>query len=214
MKTLEDLSKRYYEIISTDLAGLNLTAIRDYDEFYNKQILDSVYPLQQSNVFQNSLNCCELVCDVGFGGGFPIVPLAFEKPERNFIGIEARRKKSDAVNLIIEKMGLTNARTIHSRLEDIHFDQKTVLTFKAVGTLEKFLPMISSSAPIEAFFYKALNFFELEGEGVAKIKKDWDIIENREIEVPGTDKRILFGVRSKVPRGTPKGRQMASELVL
>jgi 16S rRNA (guanine527-N7)-methyltransferase len=197
MSTIEEFSKKYFEILNTDLAGLNLTAIRDYDEFFNKQILDSILPFESSEVFQNSLKDCELVCDVGFGGGFPLVPLAHINSSRNFIGIEARKKKSEAVNLIALKLGVDNCETFHIRLEDIHFDIPTVLTFKAVGKVDKFLSMVTSSGPIEAYFYKALNFFDLEDDGLKNIEKDWDIIENREVSVPGTEKRILFGVKSR-----------------
>lgn len=200
-----DFSIRYLHILKTQLAGLNLTNILDPDEFYQKQILDSVLPYQESKLFQEDIAKTKVVVDVGFGGGFPILPLAKLLPNVQFVGVESRRKKAEAVTLIAKELGLNNVKLVHSRLEDFLFDRPATITFKAVGTIGDYLPIINSKTSMKVFFYKGPNFTELEGEMIKKLEKNWKLIENQEIKVPGTQQRFLVSFAGQnVPRGTVK----------
>lgn len=201
-----DFSIRYLNVLKTKLAGLNLTNILDPDEFYQKQILDSINPYLQSELFQREVKKRGVVVDVGFGGGFPILPLAKILPDIKFVGVETRRKKADAVTLIAQELGLTNVKLVHSRLEDFLFDVPATVTFKAVGTVADFLPIIRHThADMSVFFYKGPNFMELEGKTLSKLEKDWKLLENQQIEVPGTQQRYLVSFEAQnVPRGTVK----------
>ncbi len=196
------------------MAGLNLTKILDADEFYNKQILDSILPFQESKLFQDQVAKTGVVVDVGFGGGFPILPLAKLLPKVKFVGVESRRKKAEAVTLIAEKLGLQNVTLVHSRLEDFLFDRPATVTFKAVGTIGDYLPLMNATQNMHTFFYKGPGFQELEGEQVTKLKKSWKLLENQEIKVPGTQQRFLVSFGSNiVPRGTAKSLVKLSEFL-
>jgi 16S rRNA (guanine527-N7)-methyltransferase len=210
-----DFSVRYLDVLKTKLAGLNLTKILDPDEFYHKQILDSINPYLQSEFFKAEVSKKGIVVDVGFGGGFPILPLAKLLPGVKFVGVETRRKKADAVKLIAEELGLTNVTLIHSRIEDFYFDKSAVVTFKAVGTVADFLPHIhANSSDMSVFFYKGPNFMELEGETLKKLSSTWKLAGNEKINVPGTDERFLVSfVSQNVPRGTAKSLVKLSEII-
>ena len=200
-----DFSIRYLNILKTQFAGLNLTKILEADEFYNKQILDSILPYQESKLFQDDVKKTGVVVDVGFGGGFPILPLAKLLPHVQFVGVESRKKKAEAVTVIAQELGLTNVKLVHSRLEDFHFDHPATVTFKAVGTIGDYLPKITGDFPMKVFFYKGPSFVDLEGEQIKKLKKNWRLLENQEIKVPGTQQRFLVSFASiNVPRGTAK----------
>jgi len=209
-----DFSIRYLNVLKTKLAGLNLTTILDPDEFYQKQILDSINPYLQSELFQKEVKKRGVVVDVGFGGGFPILPLAKLLPDIKFVGVESRRKKADAVRLIASELGLTNVTLVHSRLEDFEFDVPATITFKAVGTIENYLPIINHPHNnISVFFYKGPSFMELEGAAIEKLSKQWKFLEMQQIEVPGTDKRFLVSFSSIVPRGTAKNLVKLSDFI-
>lgn len=201
-----DFSIKYLQILKTKLAGLNLTNILDSDEFYHKQILDSINPYLQSGLFQSEIKEKGVLVDVGFGGGFPILPLAKLLPDIAFVGVESKRKKVDAVTMLAEELGLKNVRLIHSRLEDFLFDRKAVVSFKAVGTVGDYLPAIKTTTnDLSVFFYKGPSFVELEGKSLSKLEKNWKFIENQEISVPGTQQRFLVSFKAQnVPRGTSK----------
>lgn len=209
-----DFSIRYLHVLKTKLAGLNLTKILDPDEFYHKQILDSINPYLQSELFKSQVEEKKVVVDVGFGGGFPILPLAKLLPGVKFVGVETRRKKADAVRLIASELGLTNVTLVHSRLEDFLFDRPAAITFKAVGTVVDFLPKINSTHKnLSVFFYKGPNFLELEGKGLERLK-DWKMLENQPISVPETDERYLVSFSlQNVPRGTAKTLVKLSEFL-
>lgn len=196
---MEEFSKKLLDLITGKFSGLNLTRITDPVEFYQKQILDSVLPYEQSEIFQKAISNHKLVIDVGFGGGFPILPLAFLLPEVKFVGIEATRKKVTAVNEMAMDLGLVNVNCIHLRLEELLVDKPAVITFKAVGKVQDYLSIINSTAPIEPFFYKGQNFFDLEPD-FSQVD-GFLLTENRKIDVPGVDGRYLVGYRN-VPRGT------------
>lgn len=209
-----DFAIRYLNILKTDLAGLNLTNILDQDEFYHKQILDSINPYLESQLFQEDVKKTGVIVDVGFGGGFPILPLAKLLPEVKFVGVESKRKKAEAVTLIAQKLGLNNVKLVHSRLEDFLFDRPATVTFKAVGTIGDYLPIIQRQHPMTVFFYKGPNFVELEGPMIKKLEKEWKLLENQEVKVPGTQQRFLVSFCSQnVPRGTAKNLVKLSQFL-
>jgi 16S rRNA (guanine527-N7)-methyltransferase len=199
---MKEFAKKYLDLLTGEFAGINLTRIESPDDFYNKQILDSVMPMTESKVFRNALETTKLVVDVGFGGGFPILPLAFKNPDVKFIGMEARAKKAQVVQSIARTLGLTNATLKHQRLDFVDFDVDTVITFKAVGKVQDFLPMIRTDKTVYVFFYKGPNFYELE-DIEELLEKDWELIEEKTYDVPGTEGRVLLGFKNrKVLRGT------------
>jgi 16S rRNA (guanine527-N7)-methyltransferase len=200
---MKEFSNKYLNILNTSLKGLNLTKILDPDEFYHKQILDSVLPFEQDPSFRKFLDDSKLLVDVGFGGGFPILPLAHLLPDYQFIGIETRNKKVEAVRHLAGELGLKNVKLVHARVEDIIFDRRCLITLKAVGSAEKFLPLINTTHSLMVSFYKGPNFYEQELKSLECLSKDWNIIQPVEINVPGTEKRLIVSFKNKnVPRGT------------
>ncbi len=207
----QEFSRKYFDLLTTEYAGINLTRIVDYDDFVLKQIDDSLAPLDQSDVFVKELDSTGVMIDIGFGGGFPILPMAHRLSDKKFIGVETRKKKVIVVTEIGKKLGLDNFKLVHSRIENIIFDMPTTCTLKAVGKVHDFLEKINSLCEITVFFYKGPGFYELERDQIELAKKNWDIIEEKELSVEGTEKRLLIGFRSKnVPCGTTK---ITNELV-
>lgn len=206
---MKEFAEKYYNLLNGEYKGINLTRITDFDEFYNKQILDSIEPLEQSLFFKSSIQEVGTFIDIGFGGGFPILPLAKLLPEVNFIGIETRNKKVKVVGEIAEKLDLENVSLIHERIENVDVDIPAVCSLKAVGKVGDFLSRINSPYRTTVFFYKGPNFRELEKESLEEALKSWDIVTEQEIIIPGTEKRYLVGFQPKnVPCGTKKGKQL------
>jgi 16S rRNA (guanine527-N7)-methyltransferase len=208
-----EFSEKYFEFLNGPLAGINLTAIKDKEEFYNKQILDSLYPFIKIENLRNLAESKMPFIDIGFGGGFPLVPLAFLYPEKQFIGIESKNKKIKAVSQICEYIGLNNVSFAHERFENIDFDTECLITNKAVTTIENLLGNIEYSAPIQVVFYKGPNLYDLERSGMEKVKGNWDIFIEKEVEVPQTENRFILGYKNRhVPRGTLKNRKKLIKL--
>ena len=73
--------------------------------------------------------------DIGTGGGFPLLALALTHPDIVFTGLDARRKKINAINDMIATLGITNAQGIRSRIED-HHQTYDMVTARAVTHME------------------------------------------------------------------------------
>lgn len=201
-----NFSERYLEIVRRDFAGLNLTRILEPAEFELKQYHDSIEPYLQVESFRRSIEQSKYCVDVGFGGGFPILPLASLLPNVQFIGLEARGKKATAVNAIARSLGLGNVQCFHKRLETILFDRDCTVTFKAVGKIPEFLEMFHVEQKTEVFFYKGPGVFEQENLKSIDEKR-WEQIVQERVLLEGVEARYLLGYRSKkVPRGTNKDK--------
>lgn len=61
----------------------------------------------------------EAALDMGTGGGFPGLPLAIARPDSRFTLVDATGKKVRAVEDIAARLGLTNVRTTHARVEEL-----------------------------------------------------------------------------------------------
>ena len=200
---MKEFARKYFDLLNGEYSGINLTRINEFDDFYNKQILDSVLPLEQSTHFKELVAKNEYLVDVGFGGGFPILPLAYKLAANKFVGIETRGKKVNVVSEIANKLELENVVLFHSRIENIFFDVNCTVTFKAVGKVYDFLSKINPGADLVVYFYKGPGFYELEKEQLKMAREDWEIVCEEELFVPGTEKRILIGFKNKtVLRGT------------
>lgn len=57
------------------------------------------------------------VCDWGTGGGLPLIPLAILFPDVHFVGVDAVRKKTMAVETMARRIGVDNVEAVHVRAE-------------------------------------------------------------------------------------------------
>lgn len=198
---MKNFSQKYLDLLTGEFAGINLTRITSPEEFYNKQILDSVLPETHSDVFNKALEKTGMLVDIGFGGGFPILPLAYKHPDKKFYGFDARAKKVQIVSKIAISLNLTNVKLMHKRFEEVIFDRDVVITFKGVGKVNELLPMIKTNKTAYVFFYKGPNFYELED--IESLLDTWELIEEVSYDVEGTEGRVLLGFKNlKVLRGT------------
>jgi 16S rRNA (guanine527-N7)-methyltransferase len=198
---MKEFSKNYLNLLTNEFAGINLTRIEGPEEFYNKQIMDSVYPEIHSEIFKNALEKTKILVDIGFGGGFPILPLAFRNPDKKFYGFDARAKKAQVVTKIAQSLNLKNVKLFHQRFEEVIFDRDAVITFKAVGKVAELLPLLKTNKTLYVFFYKGPNFYELED--IEPLLDTWELVEEVSYDVEGTEGRLLLGFKNtNVLRGT------------
>ena len=201
---MKEFARKYRSVLIGKLEGLNLTKILSEEDFYYKQVLDSTLPLQHSSLLTQSLQKNGILLDVGFGAGFPLVPLAYSLPEIPCWGIEAKAKKVEAVKQIGETFNLENLHLCHGRLEEFFMDVPLTLTFKAVGKIGDCLKKIRTDKIVQAFFYKGPRFHHLEGlEG---LPKGWTLIEESHFPLPGTEGRIFLGFENTGAMGKKSGK--------
>ena len=183
MNTFTD---KYLELLKNDFSYINLTRIMDVNEFYEKQYLDSVYPFKQFKILDDGFDA---VVDIGFGGGFPSLPLADRYSDIKFFGIDARAKKVKAVNEIAKIMNIKNFKGFHGRVENFYLDLKSLVTFKAVGEIGKCLRMLNLNKGSLVCFYKGPNV-ELD-EDLDASSLDYDLIKFEKYKIGNNDRAFL-----------------------
>lgn len=114
----------------------NLSAIRDPEGVQIKHINDAL----EINKIQHFKPNTSL-CDVGTGGGFPLLPIAMTNPHVQCTGIDSVRKKIDAVNDIATHLKLNNLQALRTRAEH-HKKEYDYVTARAVAYIDKLLPNI------------------------------------------------------------------------
>ena len=213
---IDDFSKKLFNLIHIDFKGLNLTSIDSYEDFYHKQIEDSLLPFSLPE-FKSYLEASELMIDVGFGGGFPLLPLSFSFPGKKFIGFDAREKKVKAVNQMASSLSITNVKAFHGRIEDYLLDRDCLVTFKAVGDIYKYSEMLNlaEDQTVRVLFYKGQNFESLEQESIIKILESTSYSDFKIYDLTlstGEARKVCTFVK-KVPRRTTKSLISLDELV-
>lgn len=116
-----DEIKKYEKLRDIILArneDINVTAIREHEEFMRKNIADSL-----SVCGLPEFESANLVVDLGTGGGFPGLPLAIARPEKKFLLADSVGKKLKVVEEAAKELGLLNVYTLHARAEDMGRDK-------------------------------------------------------------------------------------------
>ncbi len=97
--------------------SLNLSAFKDFDSIWQRNIMDSLLLDQYlPTAFENLI-------DIGTGGGFPLLPLAICHPSQRFFGVDSINKKLVAIENICERMQIENVEVLHARVEQLAFDK-------------------------------------------------------------------------------------------
>lgn len=123
----------YYKRLIAVNEVMNLTAITEEQEVYNKHFLDSLMIVKALD-----LNKEFTLCDVGSGAGFPSIPLSIVSSNAKVTIIDALNKRIKFLNDLILELGLKNVIALHERAEDyakIKREFFDVTTARAVARL-------------------------------------------------------------------------------
>lgn len=114
IKTTEIIEKKLEKFYELHLnCQINLTAIKEREEFYLKHYYDSIYYFQQSE------SPCGSLADIGSGGGFPGIVLGIFYPDLKVTLIESIGKKCIFLEQAAKKLELKNIEVLNTRVENI-----------------------------------------------------------------------------------------------
>lgn len=188
---------------------VNLTSIKDPQEFVEKHLLDSLLALPYIKKSEQK------IIDIGTGGGFPGVPLAIALPDNQFILLDSTAKKLSMVEHAIKELGIKNVTCVHARAEDAsHFpayrDKYDYVVSRAVAPLpilaELCLPFLKPDGVFLAF--KGRQYEDEVEDSLDIVKKlNGKISEIKEFKlIPSQSLRVIIEMKKtdKTPANYPR----------
>jgi len=132
--------QQYTKILLAWNDKVNLTAIRDPLEILYRHFCESMY-----GVVALPVEKCRLA-DVGSGAGFPGLPLKILRPDLEVFLVESNVKKATFMAEVIRELGLTDARVLVSRFEELAEEVAPldVVCSRALGDFARFLAWAGS----------------------------------------------------------------------
>ncbi len=120
----------YAQLLQEWNQKMNLTAITDVADIYEKHFLDSILPSFDTLITGK-------LCDVGAGAGFPSIPLKIVYPQLSVTIVEPLGKRISFLTALTRELGLS-VELINERAEDHASDRREYYDFvtaRAVANL-------------------------------------------------------------------------------
>lgn len=142
----KDQFKMYYELLIEWNNKMNLTAITEENQVYQKHFMDSLCFSKATNLTNQSL------LDIGSGAGFPSIPLKLMFPEIKVTIIDALKKRITFLEELTKQLGI-DVELIHGRAEEYKrkhcFD---LVTARAVSNLQMLSELCIPFVKIDGYF--------------------------------------------------------------
>lgn len=144
-KKQEEQFECYAKLLVEWNEKMNLTAITQIDEIYEKHFLDSILPLFDVSITGS-------LCDVGAGAGFPSIPLKIILPSLKVTIVETLAKRIHFLDVLCKELELEDVTLVHARAEEYgkeHREAFDVVSARAVANLsmlsELCIPMVKQN---------------------------------------------------------------------
>lgn len=193
--------EHYFELLVEWNEKINLTAITDKEEVYLKHFYDSIAPVLQGLIPNETIK----LLDIGAGAGFPSLPMKILYPQLDVTIIDSLNKRINFLQLLAQELDLAGVHFYHGRAEDLAQDknfraQYDFVTARAVARMQvlseltipylkvggKLLALKASNAPEELLEAKnALNLL------FSKVE------DNLSYALPNGDPRYITVVEKK-----------------
>ena len=193
--------ERYFELLVEWNEKINLTAITDKEEVYLKHFYDSIAPILQGLIPNETIK----LLDIGAGAGFPSLPMKILYPQLDVTIIDSLNKRINFLQLLAQELDLDGVHFYHGRAEDLAQDknfraQYDFVTARAVARMQvlseltipylkvggKLLALKASNAPEELLEAKnSLNLL------FSKVE------DNLSYDLPNGDPRYITVVEKK-----------------
>jgi len=194
---------------------INLTAIVEDEEVIKKHFIDSIKAFKR-----DEFKTAKTLIDVGTGAGFPGLPIAIMKDDINVTLLDSLNKRINFLNTVINKLGLSNVTTIHSRAEDgarniklrENFDIVTSRAVANMSVLSEFcLPYVKINGNFIALKGPSVDQEIKESIGAIKILGG-ELVDICEVNIEGTELRHNLVVVKKIKECSKKYPRKAGSI--
>jgi len=169
---------------------INLTAIKEEDDFIIKHFLDSFSIFKCGN-----LPVGAKLIDVGTGAGFPGIPLKILRPDLDVLLLDSLNKRVKFLNNAADEIGLTGITAVHGRAEELgrnalykgKFDVCVSRAVAEMKTLSEYcLPFVKQGGCFYAMKGREIDD-ELNRAKPAIAALNGSVIDVKEINLPFSD---------------------------
>lgn len=139
--------KKYMALLMEWNQKMNLTAITEEEEIWEKHFYDSIVPFIHWPLHS--------LCDVGSGAGFPGIPLKIVFPDCSIVLLEPLQKRCRFLEEVIKELGLENIQVANARAEDFVKENRErfdVVTARAVAKLSILLELCAPLLKVGGVF--------------------------------------------------------------
>jgi 16S rRNA (guanine527-N7)-methyltransferase len=188
------------------------TSVHDRARARVVHIADSLTALEVPEV-----RAARQIADLGAGAGLPGLVLAIALPEAEVVLVESVGKKCAWMERTVEALGLTNARVVCARVEEVRDTAFDVVTARALGSLsvlcEYAAPLLREGGVLVAWKGAVDDVEEADGLAAAAILG----LEREALlavkPYAGSERRTLHVFRkvSATPAGYPRRPGMAAK---
>ena len=103
--------EKYMQLLVEWNEKMNLTAITQEEEVWEKHFYDSIMPFSNIKF--------ETMCDIGSGAGFPGIPVKIAFPHVHMTLVEPLQKRCRFLNEVKTQLNLDNLDILNVRAEDL-----------------------------------------------------------------------------------------------
>lgn len=174
-KQLEQLDQ-YYNLLVEWNKYMNLTGIIAKEQVYLKHFYDSLTLSKIIELDNQSL------CDIGTGAGFPGMVLKIVFPNLKVTLVDATLKKCNFLEMVINKLNLTNIEVINARAEDYSKTTREkfdIVTSRAVAPLKHLLEYSIPLVKVGGTYIAMKSDLSKELEGINKYEQKLSIHEQK-----------------------------------
>lgn len=190
----------YADLLKEWSEKMNLTAITDKEEVYEKHFYDSILPID--------VNVQGKIADVGSGAGFPGIVWKIVRPDLKVSLIEPTGKRCTFLNEVIRQLHLKDIQVFNERAEEHvkeHREEYDVVTARAVANLRVLAELCVPLVKTDGIFLTMKGNHGDEEVHEAKNAIDIlniELIDREKTRLLNGDERQIFIFRKK--GSTPK----------
>lgn len=180
-KNQENQLEEYYNLLIEENKKINLTTITKKEDVYLKHFYDSLTIIKVIDLTKK-----ETLIDIGTGAGFPGLVLKIVFPNLKVTLLDSLNKRINFLNKVIEKLNLTNIKTVNSRIETYQKETFDIVTSRAVSKINILLELSCQLVKKEGFLIllKANALEELKASKNSLDKLNFKLIKKEEFLLP------------------------------
>src|SRR3974390_406297 len=175
--------QRYITILRHWNEKLNLTAIRAPLEILHRHFCESMYAAVTVPIDSGRL------ADIGSGPGFPGLPLKILRPDLELFLVESNIKKGTFLAEVLRELGLTNARVLISRYEELG-EELAPLDFVCSRAVGEFGPFLQRAASVQLSAGRVILW--IGGQDLEEARKSTQWEWQEPIPLPQSLRRYLL----------------------